>query len=189
MNSAALNRFKDSDLDISAVAHVDQSLGLNLYYNCSKDDNPCAARFYGNSTKPRMSEEVAVPFLYGTQDIELRCWYNYNVHMKVLRDMIAWPLLMLAVVVFCTVAVYLVLKRMSTAEKDVDEREKINVKLREAKIKAEAADTAKSSFLATVSHEIRQVSFTLFYSPSALHSWILNTSTALVLVTIFLSPI
>jgi len=64
---------------------------------------------------------------------------------------------MLAVVVFCVIAVYLVLKRMSTAERDVDEREKINAKLTEAKTKAEAADTAKSSFLATVSHEIRHV--------------------------------
>ena len=159
-------RFAETDLDISAIAYVDSSLGLNLYYNCSESDNPCSAQFYGNSTKPKMSEQVGVPFLYGTQDLEIRCWYNYNVRMKVLQGMIAWPLLMLAVVVFCTVAVYLVLKRMSTAEKDVDEREKINVKLKEAKIKAEAADTAKSSFLATVSHEIRQVlGFTLFLFP------------------------
>jgi histidine kinase 2/3/4 (cytokinin receptor) len=144
-------------LELSAIAYEDKSLGLNVYYNCSVDENLCPVQFYGNSTKPKMSEEVSVPFTYGSQSIELRCWYNYNVRLQVLRDMIAWPLLMLAVVVFCTVAVYLVLKRMSTAEKDVDEREKINVKLREAKIKAEAADTAKSSFLATVSHEIRQV--------------------------------
>jgi len=104
-----------------------------------------------------MKEEVSVAFVYGNLNIELRCWYNYNVRIHVLRAMIAWPLLMLAVVVFCVIAVYLVLKRMSTAERDVDEREKINVKLREAKIKAEAADPAKSSFLATVSHEIRHV--------------------------------
>ena len=152
-----MNRFTDSDLDISAVAKVDNSLMLNTYYNCSENANPCDAVFFGNSTKPKMIEEVRVAFVYGNQNIELQCWYNYNVRMHVLRTMIAWPLLMLVVMVFCTVAVYLVLKRMSTAERDVDEREKINVKLREAKIKAEAADTAKSSFLATVSHEIRQM--------------------------------
>lgn len=62
---------------------------------------------------------------------------------------------MMAVVVFCTIAVYLVLKRMSTVEKDVNLMNAMNADLRAAKSNAEAADTAKSSFLATVSHEIR----------------------------------
>lgn len=155
-------RFKDSDLEISAVAKVDSGSDLNqVYYNCSSDAIPCEVRFYGNRTKPKDTEGAMVPFTYGNIDIELQCWYTYNIRLHVLREMIAWPLLMLAVVVFCTVAVYLVLKRMSTAEKDVGEREKIHAKLREAKLVAEAADTAKSSFLATVSHEIRQTSFTL----------------------------
>lgn len=170
-------RFTDSDLDIRAIAKVPSSLMLNSYYNCSEDVRLCDAAFYGNSSKPKLTEEVRVGFSYGNQQIDLQCWYNYDVRMHVLRAMIAWPLLMLVVVVFCTVAVYLVLKRMSTAERDVDEREKINVKLREAKIKAEAADTAKSSFLATVSHEIRCPNYafdTLFYlvwPASALQSW------------------
>jgi histidine kinase 2/3/4 (cytokinin receptor) len=59
------------------------------------------------------------------------------------------------VVVFCTVAVYLVVKRMQTIEGVVVLMEKMNADLREAKSSAEAADKAKSSFLATVSHEIR----------------------------------
>ncbi|KAG0564412.1 hypothetical protein M758_8G104800 [Ceratodon purpureus] len=152
---SVISRFKDSDLYISAITRVSPSLELNDYYNCTKDQNPCEVRFFGNRPKPKNSEGVSVPFTYGSQDIELQCWYTHNIHLHVLREMIAWPLLMLAVVVFCIVAVYLVLKRMSTAEKDVDEREKIHAKLREAKLIAEAADTAKSSFLATVSHEIR----------------------------------
>lgn len=130
---------------------------LNSYYNCSADANLCEVRFYGNQTKSKSPDTVSVEFMYGTQNIELQCWYTSNIQLHVLRDMIAWPLLMLAVVVFCTIAVYLVLKRMSTAEKDVGEREKIHAKLREAKLIAEAADTAKSSFLATVSHEIRHM--------------------------------
>jgi len=133
---------------------VDSALDLNGYYNCTS--NPCDVRFVGNQTKSKSPGTVSVPFVYGTQSIELQCSYTSNIQLHVLREMIAWPLLMLAVVVFCTIAVYLVLKRMSTAEKDVDEREKIHAKLREAKVVAEAADKAKSSFLATVSHEIRQ---------------------------------
>jgi len=152
-----LFRFNDEDIDISAIAKVDPSVELNSYYNCSADANPCEVRFFGNETKSKSPGSVSVEFTYGSQDIELQCWYTSNIQVHVLRDMIAWPLLMLAVVVFCTIAVYLVLKRMSTAEKDVDEREKINAKLLEAKVIAEAADTAKSHFLATVSHEIRQM--------------------------------
>jgi signal transduction histidine kinase len=60
---------------------------------------------------------------------------------------------------------------MSTAEKDVDEREKIHAKLREAKLIAEAADTAKSSFLATVSHEIRQILASPSSHAIALHAF------------------
>lgn len=134
---------------------MDPAVELNSYYNCTADQNPCEVRFFGNRTKSKAADTVSVVFKYGSQNIEFQCWYTSNIQLHVLRDMIAWPLLMLAVVVFCTIAVYLVLKRMSTAEKDVDEREKIHAKLREAKVIAEAADTAKSSFLATVSHEIR----------------------------------
>ncbi|XP_024359529.1 probable histidine kinase 6 [Physcomitrium patens] len=152
---SVVSRFKDPDLDISATAKVNPSLGLNAYYNCSVDANPCEVRFYGNHLKSKGLEAVGVPFSYGSLDIELQCWYNHNIRLHVLREMIAWPLLMLAMVVFCTVAVYLVLKKMSAAEIDVDKREKIHAQLRAAKLKAEAADTAKSSFLATVSHEIR----------------------------------
>ncbi|XP_024403116.1 probable histidine kinase 6 isoform X1 [Physcomitrium patens] len=152
---SVVSRFRDADLYISAIAKVDSALDLNSYYNCSANTNPCEVRFYGNRTRSKSVEAVSVPFTYGTQYIVLECWYNYNIRLHVLREMIAWPLLMLAVVVFCTVAVYLVLKRMSAAEKDAYQREKIHAQLRAAKVKAEAADTAKSSFLATVSHEIR----------------------------------
>lgn len=150
-----MGRFKDVDLDVSALSYVDKSLELNSYYNCSPDANPCVAYFYGAPKKSKSSNTVTVPFTYGTQSIELRCSYPHSIELFVLRSMIAWPLLMTAVVVFCTAAVYLVLKRMSTAEKDVGIMEKMNVDLRAAKSTAEAADTAKSSFLATVSHEIR----------------------------------
>jgi signal transduction histidine kinase len=44
---------------------------------------------------------------------------------------------------------------MQTIEGVVVLMEKMNADLREAKSTAEAADKAKSSFLATVSHEIR----------------------------------
>ena len=59
------------------------------------------------------------------------------------------------VVLFCSIIVYLVLKRMQAIAKDVGLMERMNVDLKAAKVAAEAADKAKSSFLATVSHEIR----------------------------------
>jgi signal transduction histidine kinase len=45
---------------------------------------------------------------------------------------------------------------MLAIEKDVALIEKMNIDLKDAKIAAEAADKAKSNFLATISHEIRQ---------------------------------
>lgn len=77
--------------------------------------------------------------------------------MKLLafRSVVAWPLLLAMVVLFCAIIVYLVLKRMLVIEKDVSLMEKVNAKLTAATMAAEAAEKAKSSFLATVSHEIR----------------------------------
>jgi hypothetical protein len=72
-----------------------------------------------------------------------------------LRAVIAWPLLMSLAVIFCSIIVYLVLKRMQAIEKDVAVMESMNEDLKMAKVAAEAADKAKSNFLATVSHEIR----------------------------------
>lgn len=149
-----MNRFNDG-LDASAVSLVDPQLGLNSYYNCSETANPCEVFFYGYKVGQKSPDTVFVPFSYGSQDFELRCTYPKSVRLQVLRSIIAWPLLMMVVVVFCTVAVYLVLKRMSTVEKDVNIMNAMNADLRAAKSNAEAADTAKSSFLATVSHEIR----------------------------------
>lgn len=62
---------------------------------------------------------------------------------------------MSVVVIFFSIIVYLVLKRMQAIEKDVNLMEKMNEALKIAKLAAEAADKAKSNFLATVSHEIR----------------------------------
>lgn len=79
-----MNRFMDLDLDIGVVVKVDLSLMFNLYYNCFKDVNFCDVCFFGNFMKFKMIEEVGVVFLYGNQNIELWCWYNYNVWMYVL---------------------------------------------------------------------------------------------------------
>lgn len=72
------------------------------------------------------------------------------------------------VVIFFSIIVYLVLKRMQGIEKDVNLMEKMNEALKIAKLAAEAADKAKSNFLATVSHEIRSV--LVAYLRSRLHN-------------------
>jgi histidine kinase 2/3/4 (cytokinin receptor) len=147
-------RFSDG-LGTSASMLVGASLDLNTYYNCSPTADPCEVFFYGNKPKEGNSDTTVVPFSYGAQSFQLHCSYLGNVRLYALKNIIAWPLLMSMVVVFCTVAVYLVVKRMQTIEGVVVLMEKMNADLREAKSTAEEADKAKSSFLATVSHEIR----------------------------------
>jgi histidine kinase 2/3/4 (cytokinin receptor) len=149
-----MNRFSDG-LGTSASMLVGASLDLNTYYNCSPTADPCEVFFYGNKPKGGNSDTTVVPFSYGAQSFQLHCSYLGNVRLYALKNIIAWPLLMSMVVVFCTVAVYLVVKRMQTIEGVVVLMEKMNADLREAKSTAEEADKAKSSFLATVSHEIR----------------------------------
>lgn len=92
---------------------------------------------------------------YGTQHFEVRCLPKRNLKLLALRAAIAWPLLMSLVVIFFSIIVYLVLKRMQAIEEEVRLMEKMNEDLNVAKLAAEAADKAKSNFLATVSHEIR----------------------------------
>jgi histidine kinase 2/3/4 (cytokinin receptor) len=149
-----LDRFTDG-LGTSAAVLVAASGGFNSFYNCSLTEDPCAVYFYGENVTAGKSDTIVVPFSYGSQLFQLKCSYLGNVRLYALKSIIAWPLLMSVVVVFCTVAVYLVVKRMQTIEGDVGLMEKMNADLHAAKSTAEAADKAKSSFLATVSHEIR----------------------------------
>jgi len=101
--------------------------------------------------------KATVMWEYGTQQFEVRCLPRHNLKLLALRTVIAWPLLMSVVVIFFSIIVYLVLKRMQAIEKDVNIMEKMNEALKIAKLAAEAADKAKSNFLATVSHEIRSM--------------------------------
>ena len=98
-----------------------------------------------------------MPWEFGTQQFEVRCLPKHSLTLQALQAVIAWPLLMSLLVIFCSIIVYLVLKRMQAIEKDVSIMERMNEDLKLAKLAAEAADKAKSSFLATVSHEIRLV--------------------------------
>jgi histidine kinase 2/3/4 (cytokinin receptor) len=153
----ALSRYADdADMDVVALYVADPSAGLNTYYNCSSNVT-CALPLYDPASRGKDNSEISVPWTYGTQNFELQCLSKHNLKLLALRTIIAWPLLMAIVVVFCSAIVSLVLKRMNTIERDVATMEKMNADLTAAKIAAEAADKAKSSFLATVSHEIRWV--------------------------------
>jgi signal transduction histidine kinase len=144
-------------MDVIALYVADPSAGLNTYYNCSSNATTCALPLYDPASRAKDNTGVSVPWTYGTQNFELQCLSKHNLKLLALRTIIAWPLLMAIVVIFCSAIVSLVLKRMNTIEKDVATMEKMNADLTAAKIAAEAADKAKSSFLATVSHEIRWV--------------------------------
>ncbi|KAG0608428.1 hypothetical protein M758_8G105000 [Ceratodon purpureus] len=152
-----LSRFVDDlDMDVVAVYVVDQSAGLNGEYNCSASAPTCALPLYDPAGRTPNAKSVAsVSWSYGTQQFQLRCISKHNLKLLALRNIIAWPLLMSLVVLFFSIIVFLVMKRMEAIEKDVSLIEKMNVDLKAAKVAAEAADKAKSSFLATVSHEIR----------------------------------
>jgi histidine kinase 2/3/4 (cytokinin receptor) len=152
-----VGRFVDDlDMDVVAVYVVDQSAGLNGEYDCSAAAPTCALPLFDPAGRTANAKGLAsVSWSYGTQNFELRCIPRHNLKMVALRNIIAWPLLMSLVVLFFSITVFLVMKRMQAIEKDVSVIEKMNVDLKAAKVAAEAADKAKSSFLATVSHEIR----------------------------------
>ena len=152
-----MSRFvNDVDMDVVAAYDVDQSEGLNADYNCSASAPTCALPLFDPAGRFATSKSApSVQWTFGTQTFELRCMPKSNLKLVALRNIIAWPLLMSLVVLFFTIIVFLVMKRMQAIEKDVSLIEKMNVDLKAAKVAAEAADKAKSSFLATVSHEIR----------------------------------
>lgn len=146
-------------MDVVAVYLPDPTAELETSYNCSKRRPPCALPLFdpaGRSGDVKATT-ASIDWDYGTQKFQLRCLPKHNLKLLALRNIIAWPLLMSLVVVFFSIIVFLVTKRMQAIEKDVSIIEKMNVDLKAAKLAAEAADKAKSSFLATVSHEIRYV--------------------------------
>lgn len=149
----------DVDMDVVGVYVVEKSAGLNANYNCSSAAPTCALSLYDPAGRtPKARGAASVGWSYGTQNFELRCIPKHNLKLVAFRNIIAWPLLMSLVVLFFFIIVFLVMKRMQAIEKDVSLIEKMNVDLKAAKVAAEAADKAKSSFLATVSHEIRYCS-------------------------------
>ncbi|KAG0620695.1 hypothetical protein M758_4G236100 [Ceratodon purpureus] len=151
-----LSRFTDvDDMDVVAVFLVDPNSGLFPQYNCSATASSCAVPLFDPAHRAHEFTKAAVMWDYGTQQFEVRCLSKHNLKLLALRAVIAWPLLMSLVVIFFSIIVYLVLKRMQAIERDVSLMEKMNEELKIAKVAAEAADKAKSNFLATVSHEIR----------------------------------
>lgn len=149
-------RFTDvDDMDVVAVFLVDPKSGLYPEYNCSATASSCAVTLFDPARRASEFSKAAVMWDYGTQQFEVRCLPKHNLKLLALRAVIAWPLLMSLVVIFFSIIVYLVLKRMQAIERDVSQMEKMNEDLKVAKLAAEAADKAKSNFLATVSHEIR----------------------------------
>jgi histidine kinase 2/3/4 (cytokinin receptor) len=142
-------------MDVVAVFVVDPGSGLQSYYNCSAVSASCAVALFDPAHRASEASKVAVSWEFGTQQFEVRCLPKHNLKLLALRAVIAWPLLMSLAVIFCSIIVYLVLKRMQAIEKDVAVMESMNEDLKMAKVAAEAADKAKSNFLATVSHEIR----------------------------------
>ena len=148
-------RFIDNnDMDVAVVYNVDLSTKPPEDYNCSSTTS-CVVPLFDPAHRASQLTNVFVSWEIGTQNFELRCYSKRSMHLSALKNVVAWPLLMALVVLFSAIIVYLMLRRMIAIEKDVFIMEKMNDKLTAATMAAEAADKAKSSFLATVSHEIR----------------------------------
>lgn len=157
MPTSLISRYIDDiNMDVVAVYNANASADSSALYNCDPVAPVCALPLFDPSNKSSEASNVVVDWTYGTQNFELRCISKHNLKVQALRRIIAWPLLMSVVVTFFYILVYLVLKRMLAIEKDVALIEKMNIDLKDAKIASEAADKAKSNFLATISHEIRQ---------------------------------
>lgn len=142
-------------MDVVAVFVVNPMSGLYSYYNCSASASDCTVVLFDPARRAHEVSKAVALWDYGTQSFSVRCFPKQNLTLLALRAIIAWPLLMSLVVIFCFIIVCLVLKRMQAIEKDVAVMEKMDEDLKVAKVAAEAADKAKSNFLATVSHEIR----------------------------------
>lgn len=149
-------------MDMVAVYVVEPSAKtaeeLKGEYNCSQaPEAPCVLPLYDPAVgRSALAKAMAsVSWTYGTQQFELRCYPKHNMKLVAVRNIIAWPLLLSLVVVFFSIIVIYVVKRMQLIERECTTIEKMNEDLKAAKLAAEAADKAKSNFLATVSHEIR----------------------------------
>jgi histidine kinase 2/3/4 (cytokinin receptor) len=156
--TAVLSRFID-DVEMDVVAAYVPSLDYEFLptYNCTPAANSCELVIYDPAQRASDKSTVVVAWSYGFQNFELRCYSTQNLWLYALRSIIAWPLLMSILVLLLFVLIYLILKRLESFERDKVYMEKFNADLRAAKLAAEAADKAKSNFLATVSHEIRYI--------------------------------
>lgn len=154
--ATVLARYQDDVNMDAAVVYVPRDPNDMLKnYNCTRFPHYCELSVYDPHGRHREKSTATIPWEYGFQQFELRCYAVRSVRLYALRNVIAWPILMIVVVLLCSVIVYLALKKMQAIEKNVSQVEKINSDLRAAKVAAESADEAKSRFLATVSHEIR----------------------------------
>ncbi|KAL2622497.1 hypothetical protein R1flu_002702 [Riccia fluitans] len=154
--AAVLSRYRDESLmDVAVIFHPKDKEDWLPSYNCSTKKDTCEMALYDPANRAGDKIAASVPWRYGLQNFEIRCYARRSVRIIALKYVIGWPLLMMTVVLLCTVIVHLAIKRMQAIQKHVSEVEKMNADLRTAKLAAESADSAKSRFLATVSHEIR----------------------------------
>ncbi|KAL3691430.1 hypothetical protein R1sor_005081 [Riccia sorocarpa] len=154
--ASVLLRYRDDALmDVAVIFHPKGKEDWQPGYNCSEDKPTCEKAVYDPAKRAGDGSTASVPWSYGLQNYEIRCYARRSVRLNALKNVIGWPLLMMIVVLLCTVIVHLAIKRMQAIQKHVSDVEKMNADLRTAKLAAESADSAKSRFLATVSHEIR----------------------------------
>jgi hypothetical protein len=145
----------DVEMDVAAAYVPSQAYEFLPSYNCTPGADSCELFLYDPAGRAQEKSTAIVQWSYGFQNFELRCYAKQSLWLSALYSIIAWPLLMSILVILLYVLVYLILKRLESFEREKLCMEKFNDDLRAAKLAAEAADKAKSSFLATVSHEIR----------------------------------
>ncbi|CAM6097552.1 unnamed protein product [Calypogeia fissa] len=150
-----LSRYQDDvNMDAAVVYVPTDPKDMLQSYNCTSPTY-CELVVYDPRSRAHEKSTATIPWDYAFQHFELRCYAVRSIWMYAARNVIAWPILMIVVVLLCSIIVYLAMKKMQAIEKNVSQVEKINSDLRAAKVAAESADKAKSRFLATVSHEIR----------------------------------
>lgn len=156
---AVLSRYQyDPYLDFVASYTPKRPDDLLPSHNCAASLPPegggCHVPIYGAD---RAGATAVSSWSCGFQTFQLQCYAKHNIRLSALRGTVAWPLLMVVVFHISGVVAFRAMRRLRVVEGDVSEMEKLNNDLKVAKQAAEAADRAKSSFLATVSHEIRLV--------------------------------
>ncbi|GAQ79650.1 Signal transduction histidine kinase [Klebsormidium nitens] len=104
---------------------------------------------------PKWKPDYAIPIYEQSRIYSLQCRRTNPGNARIVMTGVGYAILIMFVVLMAALTMYISFKRLDSMEKEAARMHIVSERLSMAKAAAEAADTAKGRFLATVSHEIR----------------------------------